>query len=419
METFTLVFLCALALGTLLETWLSWRQARHVSAHRDRVPDAFADRVSPDAHRKAADYTLAKIRFGRIELGAEVIFLLIWTLGGGLDLLHTFWQERLPDPVAGGIAFMLSFLVISGALGLPFGLWRTFGIESRFGFNRTSAKRFFLDLALETLLVVAIGGPLLWVILSLMTGAGSLWWLYAWAVWMGFTLILTWAFPVFIAPLFNRFTPLEDTTLTQRIEGLLDRCGFASKGVFVMDGSRRSTHGNAYFSGFGKNKRIVFFDTLLGTLAPVEVEAVLAHELGHFRLRHVAKRLASGAAMSLAGLGILSWLMLQPWFYTGLGVSEPSPAVALALFFLAAPVFSIFLTPVGSLLQRRHEYEADAYAASQTSADALRSALVKLYRDNASTLTPDPLYSAFHDSHPPAPLRIQRISQDLATTNPC
>lgn len=411
MNSFTVIFLAALAGGSLLEFWLLWRQARHVRNHRHQVPTAFAERFSLDEHHKAADYSLAKVKLAAIDVALGAVILLVWTLGGGLDALQGLWLGRLGTPIWEGVGLLLSFLLISSFFALPMTAWRTFGLERRFGFNRTTPGRFVLDWLLEMGMSLLLGLPLGWAILSLMQEAGELWWLSAWAVWMAFVLLLSWAFPVFIAPLFNKFTPLEDQVLRERVQHLLERCGFNSKGIFVMDGSRRSAHGNAYFTGLGRNKRIVFFDTLLGGLSIEEVEAVLAHELGHFRLHHVRKRLISTALLSLGGLALLGWLQQQPWFYQGLGLSQATAAGALILFLMAVPVFGIFFEPLGSLIMRRHEYQADAYAVAHTGATALISALVKLYRDNASTLTPDPLYSAFHDSHPPAPLRIARIAR--------
>lgn len=411
MNSFTSIFLLALAGGTLLELWLLWRHARHVRAHRDQVPLAFAERFSLDEHHKAADYSLAKAGLGAFDVLLGAGLILVWTLGGALEALQTAWSGRLGSPLWEDLARLLSFMLVSSLLALPMGAWRTFVLERRFGFNRTTPGRFALDWLLEVVMTLVLGIPLGWAILSLMQGAGEFWWLGAWAVWMGFVLLLSWAFPVFIAPLFNKFTPLEDQVLRERVQRLLERCGFNSRGIFVMDGSRRSAHGNAYFTGLGRNKRIVFFDTLLGGLSIEEVEAVLAHELGHFRLHHVRKRLISTALLSLGGLALLGWLQQQPWFFSGLGLSQPSAAGALLLFLITVPVFGLFFQPLGSLIMRRHEYQADAYAVAHSGATALISALVKLYRDNASTLTPDPLYSAFHDSHPPAPLRIARITR--------
>lgn len=409
MHPFTLIFIAALAGATLLQLWLARRQDRHVLAHRDAVPKAFADHIRLEAHQKAADYTRAKLRFGRWDILFGALITLIWTQGGGLEWLDALWRPWAPDPVWAGVAVILSLAFIGGLLELPFSLWRTFRIEARFGFNRSSPGLFFADQLKGIGIGLVLGVPLLWVVLTLMNGAGSLWWLYVWAVWMGFSLLLTWAWPVFIAPLFNKFSPLEDAVLKDRIEGLLRRCGFTSQGIFVMDGSRRSAHGNAYFTGFGGNKRIVFFDTLLESLTPQQVEAVLAHELGHFKLRHIRTRLAVTAAIALLSLALLGWLSGQTWFYTALGVSTPSSHAALLLFMLAGPPFALALAPLMSAFSRKHEFQADAYAARQADAEDLVSALVKLYEDNANTLTPDPLYSAFHDSHPPAPIRIAHL----------
>jgi len=409
MNAFSLIFLLALAAGLAVEWWLLRRQARHVQAHADRVPDAFADRIELAQHRKAADYTLAQIQASRCELGFGAVWLVLLTLGGGIALLQALWGAPGWDPLWSGTALVLSVFLLLGLLDLPYDAWRTFGIEARFGFNRTTAGQFVRDKLLGALLALALGGPLVAAVLWVMAAGGELWWLYAWLVWMAFTLTLSWAYPRVIAPLFNRFTALEAGPVRERLERLVERCGFRSDGMFVMDGSKRSSHGNAYFTGLGRSKRIVFFDTLLNALAPEELEAVLAHELGHFRRRHVAKRLLAIAAITLVGLAVLGWLRTQSWFYAGLGVAEASPAVALLLFLLVAPVFTQFLRPVGAWLSRRQEFEADAYAAAQADAAALIRALVKLYRDNASTLTPDPVYSAFHHSHPPAPVRIAHL----------
>ena len=409
MHPFTLVFIAVLAAATLLQLWLGRRHDRRVLAHRDAVPEDFAGRIGLNAHRKAADYTRAKLAFGRWDLVFGAALTLVWTLGGGLNALDALWRPLGLEPVWTGVGVILSLTVIGGLLELPFELWRTFRIEARFGFNRVGPGLFFADKLKGALLGLALGVPLLWAALTLMEGAGALWWLYLWAVWMGFSLFMAWAWPVLIAPLFNKFTPLEDTALKARIEGLLERCGFTGKGIFVMDGSRRSAHGNAYFTGFGTNKRIVFFDTLLNSLNPQQVEAVLAHELGHFKLRHIRIRLAAMAALALGSLALLGWLSDQAWFYAALGVSTPSSHMALLLFLLAGPPFALALSPLTAALSRKHEFEADAYAARQADAGDLVDALVKLYEDNANTLTPDPLYSAFYDSHPPAPIRVARL----------
>lgn len=409
MNNFTALFLFFLTLSFWVQIWLSLRNARHVAAHRAAVPEAFADRIPLEAHQKAADYTLAKGRLGRLELGWGTLLLLAWTLGGGLELLDGFWRGFHWTPEWTGTAVFFSFILIGALLDLPFDLYRTFVLEERFGFNRTTPRIWLLDKIKGTALLVALGLPLLWVVLKLMGSAGANWWLYVWLVWSGFMLLMMWAYPAFIAPLFNKFIPMEEGELRQRIEALLQRCGFASKGLFVMDGSRRSSHGNAYFTGFGNNKRIVFFDTLLQGLTGDEVEAVLAHELGHFRHHHIRSRLAISLGMSLAGLALLGWLMEQGFFYSGLGVFTASTYMALLLFMLVGPVFTFLLGPVMAALSRRHEFQADAYAARQAEAKALIRALVNMYRDNASTLTPDPLYSAFYDSHPPAPIRIAHL----------
>ncbi|HID48903.1 MAG TPA: M48 family peptidase, partial [Chromatiales bacterium] len=343
------------------------------------------------------------------------VLLLAWTLGGGLQLLDDLWRQWSLSPLVTGIGVLLSVLLISALLDLPITLYRTFVIEQRFGFNRTTPGVFLADLGRQLLLLLLLGTPLLALVLWLMQDASPLWWLYVWAAWMGFSLFLMWAWPAFIAPLFNKFVPLNDAGLKQRIENLLQRCGFRSNGVFVMDGSKRSSHGNAYFSGLGSNKRIVFFDTLLTSLDAEEVEAVLAHELGHFKRRHIQKRILAMAGLSLVGLAILAWLMRLPEFYTGLGVDTPSTYMALALFMMVMPVFSFYLQPVMAWLSRKHEFEADDYAMQQSNAATLIRALVKLYKENASTLTPDPVYSAFHDSHPPAPVRIRNLSRTLDT----
>jgi STE24 endopeptidase len=416
MNAFSILFLSLLLAGTAIQLWLARRQARHVELHVAAVPAPFADRVDLEAHRRAAAYTLERLQVERTELVLGAAVLVLWTLGGGVAVLDTLWRASGLSALWQGVGLLLSVVVITGLLTLPLQLWRVFGIEARFGFNRTTPRQFIRDLLTSSLLLVAIATPLAAAVLWLMAAAGSLWWLYAWLVWMGFTLALTWAYPTLIAPLFNRFEPLRDAALRTRLERLLARCGFRSEGMFVMDGSRRSSHGNAYFTGFGRSKRIVFFDTLLDGLADSEVEAVLAHELGHYKRRHIAKRLALSAVLSLVGLALLGWLAGQAWFYEGLGVSRQSPALALTLFLLAAPVFTVFFSPLGAALSRRHEFEADDFAAAEVSAEALISGLVKMYRDNASTLTPDPWYSAFHHSHPPAPVRIRHLQDRAAGT---
>jgi STE24 endopeptidase len=408
-NTFTFLFGAVVVLALLVQEWLSSRHIRHIRARRDHVPEAFAASISLAAHHKAADYSIAKTRLGRIELVFDTALLLIWTLGGGLALLNSGWLQFGWAPLPTGVAVMMSFFLLGSLLDVPFSAWSTFKLETHFGFNHSSPGLFVADLAKQAILLLVIGTPLIALVLWLMQVSGTYWWLYVWAVWISFSLLMMWAYPSFIAPLFNKFAPLDNAELRSRIESLLSRCGFQSEGIFIMDGSRRSGHGNAYFTGLGRHKRIVFFDTLIHALEPDEIEAVLAHELGHFKRKHVQKRLTGMLLMSLGGLALLGWLAEQPAFYQGLGVAEPSTHMALLLFMLAAPVFSLFLQPLLSKLSRKHEFEADEYAAEQTGAHHLVSALVKLYRDNASTLTPDPLYSAFHDSHPPAPVRVAKL----------
>ena len=409
-NTFSIVFLFALSLMVVLRLWLAWRHVSHILAHRATVPDQFAGRIELSAHQKAADYSVARTRFGVLTLAVEIAILLGFTLGGGLQMLHEFWAPRFEGLVY-GVAMIFSVMAISGTVDLPLSLYAQFVIEEKFGFNRMTLKLFVADLLKQTALGIAIGTPVLFAVLWLMERMGSFWWFHVWLFWCVFNLLILFIYPTWIAPLFNKFSPLDDAPLKERIEALLRRCGFAASGLFVMDGSKRSNHGNAYFTGFGKTKRIVFFDTLLGRLQSAEVEAVLAHELGHFKHRHVIKRIALLFALSLAFLALLGQLMNADWFYDGLGVSTQSTALALILFFLAVPVFTFLLTPLMSLLSRRHEFEADRYAAEHASADDLVSALVKLYEDNAATLTPDPLHSLFHDSHPPAAQRIARLQQ--------
>ena len=409
-NSFTLVFIIALTLTVCLRVWLAWRQIRHVRQHRDHVPLQFADRITLPAHQKAADYCLARTRIGFIALTIEIALLLAWTLGGGLQYLHEFWSARLGDGLSGGLALIFSVTAISGLVDLPLSLYLQFVVEERFGFNRMTLKLFFADLAKQTVLGLVIGTPVLLAVLWLMARMGALWWLYVWLFWCAFNLLILFIYPTWIAPLFNKFSPLDDAPLRARIEALLARCGFAVSGLFVMDGSKRSSHGNAYFTGFGKTKRIVFFDTLLTRLEAEEIEAVLAHELGHFKHHHVIQRIVLMFGLSLGFLALLGQLIDADWFYRGLGVEAHSTALALILFFLITPVFTFLLTPLLNSLSRRHEFEADRYAARQSSADELVKALVKLYEDNAATLTPDPLHSLFYDSHPPAALRIAHLS---------
>ncbi len=409
-NTFSLAFLLALSLMVVLRRWLAQRQISHVLAHRVAVPEQFAGRLELQAHQKAADYTVTQTRFGRVSLAVEVVVLLAFTFAGGLQALHNFWNTRL-DGISYGVALIFSVLAISSMIDLPLSLYRQFVIEEKFGFNRMTIRLFIVDLLKQTALGLAIGTPVLIAVLWLMAQMGNLWWLYVWLFWCSFNLLILFIYPTWIAPLFNKFSPLDDAPLKARIEALLARCGFASSGLFVMDGSKRSNHGNAYFTGFGKTKRIVFFDTLLSRLQPVEVEAVLAHELGHFKHHHIIKRIILLFAMSLVFLAVLGQLINAEWFFNGLGVSAQNTALALILFFLVAPVFTFLLTPLMSVLSRRHEFEADRYAAQHASANDLVKALVKLYEDNAATLTPDPLHSLFYDSHPPAALRVERLAR--------
>lgn len=413
MHLFTVVFLVMLALSLGLQLWLGSRHVRHVRAHRGQVPESFRDKIPLAAHRKAADYTIANTRLGALETLYGAVLLLGWTLAGGLEWLDSAWRGLGAGSLATGVAVLISAMLLMSVLELPFSAIRTFVLEQRFGFNRSSVGVFVADLLKGGSLMILIGAPLAWLVLWIMAAAGPLWWLYVWMVWFGFSLLMMWAYPSIIAPLFNKFTPLEDLQLKQRIETLLHECGFKSDGIFVMDGSRRSTHGNAYFGGLGNNKRIVFFDNLIKQLDGEEIEAVLAHELGHFRLHHIRKRLIGLGVISLLGLALLGWLSEQAWFYHGLGISRLSDYMALLLFMLSAPVFGFLLTPVGAWLSRRHEFQADAFAAGRRDAAALVRALVKLYEENASTLTPDPVYSRFYYSHPPASIRIEHLKAGM------
>jgi STE24 endopeptidase len=411
MPILTSAFLIALAAMVAIRYWLATRQLAALRRHRDEVPAPFAASITAVDHAHAADYTAARLGLSRLELLWDAVLLLAVTLGGGLAALDAWVAQLHWSPLAHGVATLGALGLAMAAAGLPFDLYATFRIETRFGFNRTTPGLYLADLARSLALGVALGVPLLALILALMTAAGHAWWLYAWAAWVAFGLAVSFLWPRFIAPLFNRFRPLEAGALRDAVERVMRHCGFSSEGVFVMDGSRRSSHGNAYFTGFGRHKRIVLYDTLVERLVPGEVEAVLAHELGHFRLHHIRQRLALGFASALVGFAVLGRAALEPRFYTALGVPEPSPHAALALFALAVPVFTFLLAPLGSWWSRRHEYQADRFAAAHAEARLLASALVKLYRDNASTLTPDPLYSAWHDSHPPALARIAALER--------
>lgn len=416
MQTFTLIFIAALLLTVSVQIWLSLRHIRHIRAHQSKVPEEFASQISLADHSKAAEYTCAKTRVGYPGIFLHAGILLFLTLGGGLNVLSEYWSGWIGDPIIHGMALIMSTFLIMSLLEIPLSYYRTFVIEEKFGFNKMTPGMFFADLIKQGLLMALLGAPLLFCILWLMEKTGEHWWLYAWTAWMTFNLFILAIYPAWIAPMFNQFTPLEDATLKTRIEKLMQKCGFKSSGLFVMDGSRRSKHGNAYFTGFGKTKRIVFFDTLLSSLEPKEIEAVLAHELGHFKHRHVIKRITLSFVLSLVFFWLLGFLMNQSWFYEGLGVtatSVPQTAMALLLFFLVMPVFTFLLHPISSIYSRKHEFEADAYAAKNSSADYLISALVKLYQDNAATLTPDPLHSSFYDSHPPAAIRVAHLQNQM------
>ncbi len=410
---FTVLFVSFLLISLVVRFWLASRHIRHILANRATVPAQFAGQISLEAHQKAADYSIAKTKFSLFIVLLNAAVLIGFTLMGGLQWLASASFDIFGDGWRYQLGLVLAFAVISGLVELPFDYFRQFVLEARFGFNRMSPALFFTDLFKSTILSLALGLSLVWVTIILMEKSGDLWWLYAWVLWCAFQMLMLVLVPLFIAPMFNKFKPLEDDNLRARIENLMHRIGFASSGLFVMDGSRRSAHGNAYFSGFGAAKRIVFFDTLLERLAPHEIEAVLAHELGHFKLKHIVKRIAVMFASSLVLLALLGYLKSQAWFYTGLGV-EPmmgasNNAMVLILFALVLPVFSFLLSPLTSLSSRKHEFEADAFAAQHTNSQDLVSALVKLYEDNASTLTPDPLHSAFYDSHPPASVRINKL----------
>ncbi len=397
--------------GVTVQTWLAYRHISFIEHHRGEVPGVFADKIPLQAHQKAAGYTIAKTRLNVFGTIIGSVALLLWTFGGGLEMLNSFWQSIGWASITTGTVLILSFMLIGAIIDMPASLYSTFVIEEKYGFNKMTGKLFALDMLKGMALVFLLGTPLILAVLWLMEKSGSLWWLYVWAVWTGFSLLMMWAYPRFIAPLFNRFQPLEDDELKQRITTLLVRCGFSSNGIFVMDGSKRSGHGNAYFTGFGANKRIVFFDTLIKSLSFDEIEAVLAHELGHFKRNHIRKSIVLMSAMSLVGLAILGWLIENPTFYYGLGVGGVSAHMGLLLFMLVVPLFTFFISPLFSAFSRKNEFEADEYARQQSDATHLVSALVKMYEENASTLTPDPLHSALYDSHPPALVRIARLQE--------
>ena len=414
----SITFAVALIASLLVKFWLASRQIRHVAAHRNDVPLPFKATITLAAHQRAADYTLAKGRLGLLSMAFGAAVLLGWTLLGGIGALNEAARDAV-QPRFGAMAYQLamlaSFAVISGALDLPFDLYSTFRIEQRFGFNHMTWRLYLADMLKGALVGALIGLPISALMLWIMGATGGLWWLWAWGAWMAFNVLILVFYPTVIAPLFNKFEPLADESLRARVQALMARCGFAAKGLFVMDGSRRSAHANAYFTGFGAAKRVVFFDTLLGKLSPGEVEAVLAHELGHFKHKHVIKRIGAMFAISLAGFALLGWLMTHAWFYTAFGVrpsmSAPNDAVALLLFLLVAPVFGFFVSPLFAQISRKHEFQADAYACQQSSGADLAGALLKLHEDNAATLTPDPLYVRFYYSHPPASERLAALAR--------
>ena len=408
---FTFIFLFSILTSVLALLWLNFRQDKAIKSSFNEVPEDFKETITLEDHQKAGQYTQAKLLANHFEIIFSTIVLLIWTLGGAMNWLDFFWQERISDPILLGTVFILSIMFIASFIDLPFSIYRNFILEERFGFNRMTIKTFTGDLIKELILTLALGMPLIYAILYLMnmSAIGDYWWIYVWAILSLFTITMMWIYPSFIAPIFNKFKPLENNSLRNRIDNLLDRTGFGSDGIFIMDGSKRSSHGNAYFTGIGRNKRIVFFDTLLKGMEEKEIEAILAHELGHFHHKHVRQKIISSFIFSLISLALLGYLIKQGWFFHGLGISEPSAHTALVLFSLTLPVFSFFITPVSNLISRKHEFQADAFAASHTDANDLISSLTKLYRENSSTLSPDRYYSAFHDSHPSAILRIARL----------
>ena len=414
MNVFTYIFLFSLFAGIFVQWFLVQKQINSVRSNRDNVPEAFNDKISIEAHQKAADYTEAKVKTGLFELMIGSALLLLWTLAGGLQFLDNWLRTFGMSEIFTGTALILSVFAIMAILELPLSLFKIFKIEQSFGFNKMTPKVFFVDLLKNTIVGFLIGAPILLFVLWIMENSGTYWWVYVWFTWLTFSLLMMWAYPAFIAPIFNKFRTLENDELKTRIENLLARNGFKSNGIFVMDGSTRSTHGNAYFTGLGANKRIVFFDTLIDELSYDEIEAVLAHELGHFKCNHIRKRISLLAAIFFIGLAILGWLINQTWFYNGLGIDQMSTYIALLLFVMVSPAFTFFMQPLFSFISRQHEFEADDFAAGQAQTENLITALVNLYRENANTLTPDPLYSAFHDSHPPAPIRIAHLKNKFA-----
>jgi STE24 endopeptidase len=408
---FTFVFLCAILTSVFALLWLNFRQDKAIKRSFNEVPDGFKETITLEDHQKAGNYTKAKLLVNHFEIIFSTFVVLLWTIGGAMNWLDLFWSQRISNPILMGTTFIVSIMLIASFIDLPFSIYRNFVLEQKFGFNRMSVKTFISDLIKEILLTLILMIPLIYAILYLMniSSIGDYWWIYVWIIISLFTLTMMWIYPSFIAPIFNKFNPLDNEVLKNRINNLLERTGFGSDGIFVMDGSKRSSHGNAYFTGIGKNKRIVFFDTLLKGMEDKEIEAILAHELGHFHHKHTRQRMISSFIFSFASLALLGYLINQNWFYNGLGVAEPSSHTALVLFSLALPVFSFFVTPISNLVSRKHEFQADAFAASHTDANDLISSLTKLYKENSSSLSPDKLYSAFHDSHPSAVLRIERL----------
>jgi STE24 endopeptidase len=409
--TLTITFITLLVATTFIRIWLGSRHISHVQSHRNNVPDAFKNSIALDAHQKAADYSIDKTKLVIADASVQAVLLAILTIGGGLQWIDEIWRNLVThQEIIRGALVICSAMIASSMIDIPFDYYKTFVVDEKYGFNKMTPMMFFTDLIKHSLVGIALGAPILFAALWLMQGAGQFWWLYLWVVWSVFNLVMLAVYPTFIAPLFNKFSPLEDEPLKQRIETLLTKCGFKSQGLFVMDGSARSSHGNAYFTGFGASKRVVFFDTLLDRLNADEIEAVLAHELGHFKHHHVIKRIALMFIVSFLGLALLGWLINQPWFYSGLGITQASNYMALILFLMVSPVFLFLLRPLMASYSRKNEFEADDYAAKHADAKCLVEALVKLYRDNASTLTPDPLHSAFYDSHPPASIRISKLA---------
>jgi len=408
---FTFVFLFAILTSVLALLWLNFRQDKAIKRSFNEVPDSFKETITLEDHQKAGNYTKAKLLVNHFEIIFSTFIVLLWTIGGAMNWLDVFWSQRISNPILMGTTFIVSIMLIASFIDLPFSIYRNFVLEQKFGFNRMTVKTFIADLIKEILLTLILMIPLIYTILYLMniSSIGDYWWIYVWIIISLFTLIMMWIYPSFIAPIFNKFNPLDNEALKNRINNLLERTGFGSDGIFVMDGSKRSSHGNAYFTGIGKNKRIVFFDTLLKGMEDKEIEAILAHELGHFHHKHTRQRMISSFIFSFASLALLGYLINQNWFYNGLGVAEPSSHTALVLFSLALPVFSFFVTPISNLVSRKHEFQADAFAGSHTDANDLISSLTKLYKENSSSLSPDRLYSAFHDSHPSAVLRIERL----------